>query len=285
MANVNFIWYLVAILGVSITSSVGIFIRKISKEFDYLIVFTRFSVGLLCLIIWFTLNGQIAELKAVEVSWPLILSGVILTILINSYVKAIRIESLASASFLLYLGPLIAAVMAPIFTNDQLNFASVMLLVSAFIGALLIININLKEQRILDSGAVFGLISGLMYGIYILLNNKQIMGEVRGEYVAFYQFMVGSLIMIPFLFRLRNKPKLIDIGWSVFIGLVHGFLGLTLQISSFQHLNTIEYGTISYVEPLSAAILGLLIVKEKISKKQIVGCILVLVSGVLRVYL
>jgi drug/metabolite transporter (DMT)-like permease len=60
-------------------------------------------------------------------------------------------------------------------------------------------------------------------------------------------------------------------------------VALTLVITALGHLKTIEYGTISYGEPVMAALLGVALYHERISPFQAVGCFLVLAAGIARV--
>jgi drug/metabolite transporter (DMT)-like permease len=60
-------------------------------------------------------------------------------------------------------------------------------------------------------------------------------------------------------------------------------VALTLVIAALGHLKTIEYGTISYGEPVAAALIGVIAYHERTSLLQVVGCLLVLAAGIARV--
>lgn len=73
-----------------------------------------------------------------------------------------------------------------------------------------------------------------------------------------------------------------DLAWIAAIGVIHGFVALTLVITALAHLRTVEYSTIAYGEPVIAALIGGLAYEETLSALQILGCALVIGAGVAR---
>ena len=70
--------------------------------------------------------------------------------------------------------------------------------------------------------------------------------------------------------------------WLLAIGLVHGFGAITLLVLAIKHLPAYQYATLSYVEPLAAAVIGALVYGEMLNPWQIAGCALILVAGLTR---
>jgi drug/metabolite transporter (DMT)-like permease len=130
---------------------------------------------------------------------------------------------------------------------------------------------------------VFAVLSGLFYGLFLLFNNRKIQRTGSSLMRTQYQFVFASMAMLPVVGVTGIDLVLADIPWIVAVGVLHGFLALTLVIAALGHLKTVEYGTISYGEPVTAAILGVVLYDESISSLQIIGCLLVLVAGLVRV--
>jgi len=65
--------------------------------------------------------------------------------------------------------------------------------------------------------------------------------------------------------------------------LFQGFLATTLLVTAIKYLKTIEYGTISYIEPLVASIIGFMLYSEQLSSLQFIGYAIVLSVGVLQI--
>ena len=281
--GVDIVWYLAAILGVCITASLGVFVRRISPGNDSTIVFGRFFIGAVCLGLGLGLTGTLDIAQITRISWVLIVSGVLMALLVVCYVKAIQTGTLASASFLLYLGPLIAAGLSSILTKVGISVANWALLGCAFIGAILITNRNPEDDQGKNRGIVYGLAAGFFYGLYLTANNKDIMVDLPGPLITLCQFAIASIAILPSVVSSGINLERADIPWLLAIGVLHGFIALTLVVTSLTHLSTVGYGTISYLEPLAAAILGLVLYKEKLTIRQWIGCGLVLAAGVTRV--
>jgi drug/metabolite transporter (DMT)-like permease len=153
------------------------------------------------------------------------------------------------------------------------------------LGTLFITEFKCPEDRDQLESLIFGLLSGLFYGLFLLLNNRRLQGGEAGFTTTVYQFLFAALVALPVVMITGSNLTQTDLVWIVAIGVIHGFVALTLVIMSLRYLKTIEYGTISYGEPVVAALIGGIAYHEKISSLQIVGCILVLVAGVARVFI
>jgi drug/metabolite transporter (DMT)-like permease len=229
------------------------------------------------------LSALSASLRFKSFSWALIGSGVMMPLFVICYIKAVLSGPITNAAFLLYLGPLIASSLAALWLREGFNRISGLLLGGALLGTLFITEFRLPNDPDQAESLVFGLLSGLFYGLFLLLNNRKIQGETSRLTATVIQFTVATLFMIPIAAAAGMHITRADWPWLIGIGVIHGFLALTLVIASLGHLKTVEYGTLSYGEPVMAAILGVAAYGEHISALQIVGCLLVLVAGIARV--
>ncbi|NIP39412.1 MAG: DMT family transporter, partial [Candidatus Dadabacteria bacterium] len=121
------------------------------------------------------------------------------------------------------------------------------------------------------------------YAFYIVIN-RRISDAVDSMKRSFYQFFFGFIVLVPFVFTLENVSiSLNDIYWLTGISFFQGFLAITFIIIAIKNLKAIEYGTISYVEPLVASLIGYLLYSEQLSMLQIFGCAIILVCGLVQV--
>ncbi len=220
-----------------------------------------------------------------RLSWPLIASGIALPVFVICYFKAVTSGPLANAAFLLYLGPLIASTLAALWLGEGFNRVSVMLLGCALLGTLFITEFRLPDNADQIESLVFGSLSGLFYGLFLLFNNRKLLGEVDSLAATSNQFLIATLVMIPAVAVTGIDLQPSDLPWILAVGVIHGFLALTLVIAALAYLKTIEYSTISYGEPVMAALLGVLLYDEHISLLQVAGCGLVLAAGMARVFM
>lgn len=272
-------WQLVAAFGCIITATLGYFVRNISEGNDEVIILGRFGIGFICLAIMLVIKGESRKIKTTKLSRPLVFSGIFMALLVVFYIKALQTGTLANAGFLLYLGPLIATGLVAVWGVERLTREKAILLACAALGTLFITEFKSPWNSAQADSFVYGIFSGVFYGLYLYFNNQHMQREVSGPISALYQFLIGSLIMLPIVVFTGTNLVWQDIAWIVAIGVIHGFFALTLVISALKHLETNEYGTISYLEPVGATIIGLTVYNEGISTVQGIGCALIFVAG------
>lgn len=279
------VWYLAAAVGTFIMATLGVFVRHVSDGNELVIALGRFSIGFLCLAGLRALRKENGDRAAsFRITWSLIGSGVFLALFVVCYFKAVLSGTLANAAFLLYLGPLIASSLAAVWLGEGFDRRSGLLLGVALLGTLFITEFRLPDDADQMDGLVFGFLSGFFYGLFLLFNSSKIQGQGMRSASTFYQLVIASLVLAPVVAVTGIDLTLSDIPWIAAVGVLHGFLALTLVITALGHLKTIEYSTISYGEPVMAALLGVGLYHESISLLQIVGCLCVLAAGITRVF-
>jgi len=279
----QWVWYLAAITGTGLMATLGVFVRQVSPGNELAIALGRFSIGFVCLAALRRLAGRQTSEQPLRITWALLASGLALAMFVVCYFRAIVSGTLANAAFLLYLGPLIASTLAAIWLGEGFNRASGLLLGCALLGTLFITEFRLPSGSDEIESLVFGFLAGLFYGLFLVLNNKRVQAGGSSQARTSAQFLVASLVMLPVVAVSSVSLEPSDIPWIVAVGVLHGFVALTLVIAALGHLKTVEYGTIAYGEPVAAALIGVFAYHESIAPLQIVGCLLVLGAGIARV--
>ena len=279
----KWLWYCAAILATGLMATLGVFVRQVSSGNEYVIALGRFSIGFVCLAGLRALTGGNSDQQPIRITWALPGSGVALALFVVCYFKAVVSGTLANAAFLLYLGPLIASSLAAIWLGEGFNRTSGFLLGCALVGTLFITEFRLPEGSDEIESLVFGFLSGLFYGLFLVLNNQKVQAAGSSLARTSYQFLFASLVMLPVVVVGGISLEPSDIPWIVAVGVLHGFGALTLVIAALGHLITIEYGTIAYGEPVAAALIGVFAYHESIAPLQVAGCLVVLGAGIARV--
>jgi len=282
MKNTKIIGYISAITSTILMGSMGIFVRNISTD-GYIITFARLGLSLFFLILYLVAKREIGKIKQTNFSFYLPLTGALMSVSILCYINAIKNTSLATAVFLLYLAPIIASGLATIIVREKLTYLNFILLCMAFIGFLFLLefkfSLNINELK----GYIWGIFSAICYALYLVFNRKtpeKIPVLVR----SFYQFLFGAIVMLPFLdFSVINGLTARNLYWLLSVGLFQGFFALSLLITAIKYLKTVEYGTISYLEPLVASLIGFLLYSEKLTLLQFIGCTIVFFAGIIQI--
>ncbi len=218
----------------------------------------------------------------VKLNLPLFLSGVFMSLSILFYIESIKYTTLATAVLLLYLGPIIGTGLAHLLLGERVKPINVVLIIIAFLGTAFLLEFSFSFNLESKYGYIFGITSAVMYSLYFVANRK-IRKDLSLASRSFYQLFFGALAIFPFLFFGKTGFIIQDIPYLILIGFIHGFLALTLLILALKHLEVFKCGTILYLEPITATVLGWLFFSETISILQLIGGIMILGSGLIQI--
>ncbi len=281
MQNTKIIGYVSAIIATVLLGALGIFVRNISAN-GYVITLARLGFGLVFLIIFLFFKGEIKNIKATQYSFPLLATGILLAATSICYINAINDIPLASAVFLLYLGPFIAVGMAAIFLKERLTLRNGVLLCFAFLGFLFLLEFKFSFTPNGAKGYLWGVGAAICYALYITFNRK-IPQEIPALTRSFYQLLFGTITIMPLFDASFLRVTAIDMWWLIAIGFFQGFLAFSLIILALKYLKAVEFGTIAYVEPLVASLIGFALYSERLTMLQCIGCAIIFLGGMIRV--
>lgn len=262
--------------------SLGVFVKNITVNAT-IITFFRLSISALLIFLLVFFKRELGKLKI----WPsknILISGVALSASVIFYVTSIQRTSMSNAVFLLYLGPVFASLAAFLFLKESLKSIDIISLSLSVLGLLFMFRFNLHFKDIDIYGTICGILAGLSYGV-IIVANRTIRSDVSLEARSFYQFLSGTLFVIPFAVPYYNSKQIAsNFAILVAMSIVCGFLGITLMFNAIKRLPAVEYGVLSYLEMFFAVIFGVLFFKENLDIFKIIGGFLILLSGMLQVF-
>ena len=134
-------------------------------------------------------------------------------------------------------------------------------------------------------GSVLSLGAGLSYAIYVKVSQK-LFQESRGDVVNGFVFFISAVILTPILF-------MNDLSWvmstrgimvTLHLGIVATALAYTLFSYGLVNISTPKAVTLTLVEPLTAAILGVVIFNEKLTGFSILGILLLFCGLIVNSY-
>ena len=128
------------------------------------------------------------------------------------------------------------------------------------------------------TGILFGLGAAVLYATVILLNKS--IRNISGIHRTFLQFLAAILVLIPYVactggFHLAGMPAL---GWGclLVVGLFHTGVTYFMYFSALKELSGQEASILSYIDPLVAVVISVLVLHEPITASQLAGGILIL---------
>ena len=201
------------------------------------------------------------------------------------YFSAITIMPLSTAAILLYTSPIWIMLMSALFFREKLNGVKLAALGLAFAGCVLVSGIS--GEGLTLTGLLLGLGSGIGYGLYSILGTVALR-KYSPYTVTTYTFLFaaagawlvcGPADMVSKFNSADNVPGLLL--FCVLTGLITAvvpFLAYTLG------LRTVEAGRagiLATVEPLVAALVGIVVFSEPLTLLSGLGIVLILAAVVL----
>ena len=272
----NLYLILALISAVSMASS-GV-IARLSGLAAAELTFYRLFVGAICLFALVLVLGKQAELKQ-KPDRRIVLNGVLLASFMLCFLQAISFISLANAIMLVYLAPALAAIAAHFLFREKLDLASGLLIALSFLGFAMLqqFKLDLVLSEAQWPGFVYGMLSLLTYTGFLLANRHSGQSDSPLQR-AFYQLMIGTLCVLPFL-NGAPIPAADSLIWVFLAGFFPGFLAIYLAIVALEHLPTRVFGTLAYIEPVAVILAGWLLFQEVLSLLQLGGVALILLAG------
>ena len=193
--------------------------------------------------------------------------------------EAYKYTTVAISTLSYYFAPVIVTVVCPFLFHEKMTRKQILCFTMSTVGLSLVVGItDLGSGGNNLIGVAFGLGAAVLYATVILLN-KFIKG-VTGIHRTFLQFLAAIVVLIPYvLFTGGITLNTLDTtGWIclLIVGLVHTGITYCLYFSSLKELPGQEAAILSYVDPLVAVVIGVLILKEPLSWQQLVGGLLIL---------
>lgn len=207
------------------------------------------------------------------------ISGIGISLCILFYFLAIQETSAGIAALLPATGPLFAAVWEALLDHHLPPKRDALLILTAGLGIVMVSMLSGPATGGQNDalGILYGMLSGLFYSLYIVLN-RFMPKEVSLLQRTFWQSAAGTLVLLIPLFYAASPLEHLEKGWPwlLGIGICQGVGVLVLVAFAMRKLSSLEFGIVSCLEPMEAALIGLLFYAEVICAGQWCGFALVL---------
>lgn len=238
----------------------------------------RFGIGLLLI----GLYGAVAVVRgkgSLKFSGKAFISGIGISLCILFYFLAIQETSAGIAALLPATGPLFAAVWEALLEHHLPPKRDALLILTAGLGIVLVSVLSGSGSGGQNDalGILYGLLSGLFYSLYIVLN-RFMTADVSILQRTFWQSAAGTMVLLIPLSFTAGALNNLSSGWPwlLGIGLCQGVGVLVLVAFAMRKLSSLEFGIVSCLEPLEAALIGFFLYSEVIMAGQWCGFALVL---------
>jgi len=262
---------------------IGIFNRRLTGAGLSVsgIVFTRNVGSLLVLGVLFLLTDRsVFKIKTKHI--PIFLGTGIVSVLMFTlcYFSCQRMCSLAVAAALLYTSPAFVVILSAILWKDKITGKKLLALLAAFLGCTFVTGLWSGDVRMTLWGAVLGVGSGFFYALYSIFG-RYALQHYKPFTVTFYTFAAAGLgalfVMRPAeLTACFAQPGMLLTALGlVTVSTVGPYLLYTKGLAG---LDSGKAAILASIEPVTAAIVGVLAFREPMSVSVILGLVCILIS-------
>lgn len=270
-----------AMLSVSmaIFGTLGLFTRNISVSSGELALYRAVLASAL-IIVYLAVTGQKIDFKMIKGEILLLLaSGIAMGINWILLFQAYRYTTISAATLSYYFAPVIVTVVCPFLFHEKLTGKQILCFCMSTIGLILIIGVESIGQGGNDLlGILFGLGAAAFYAAVILLN--KFIKNVTGIHRTLLQFFAAIIILVPYVAFTggMHLTTLGGAGWGCLltVGLIHTGITYCMYFSALKELTGQEAAILSYIDPLMAVLVSVLLLGESMSLRQLLGGILIL---------
>lgn len=197
------------------------------------------------------------------------------------YLFAISRTSVATAAILLYTAPAFVIIISAAAFRESITGMKAVAIALAFAGCVLVVRgYDPQSLRLNLPGVLAGLASGLTYALYSIFG-KTALRRYRPVTTLVYalgfgMMFLGAIALPAGAVRWTHSA----VGWStiLYLTLVTTLLAQWLYLTGLGRVEAGRASLVATLEPVVAALLGYLILNERLEGLQILGGVLVLMA-------
>lgn len=267
------------IISMVVFGTLGLFVRNIPLSSGEIALYRAVQASLL-IGVFLLITKQKIPFDKIKKELPLlVVSGVAMGFNWILLFEAYKYTTVSVATLSYYFAPVIVTVACPILFKEKMGVKQWICFIMSTVGIVLITGLgDLSQGNSHITGILFGLGAACLYATVILVN--KFIRNVDGIHRTFLQFLAAVIVLLPYVLFTSgiNLVSLDGRGWSflLIIGLVHTGVTYCLYFSSLKELPGQKAAILSYIDPLVAVLVSVLILHESMTVMQIVGGVLIL---------
>ncbi len=271
------------IISVLLYGTIGLLLQYVNATSE-LIVLCRSSIGTIVVLLFMLCRRQKVDFAGIRSNFLIItLSGIFLGLNWVTLFTAYQVTSIATASLLNYMAPMIVIAVSPFVLKEKMTVTKAICVIAAFIGVALVSGfLDGGDQNFNFLGVIMGLAAALCFVGVVLCNRK--MKPMHALTRCAYQLLVAALVVLPYnLIKNGGLPfptDLTSILLLIVLGVLQTGFAYIFYFNGLASLPVQSVAILGYLEPLVTVITGVLILGQYISVWGIIGAVLILGAAV-----
>lgn len=274
--------YLYIIIGASLWGFIGLFVKTLAVQgFTALqIVTLRMLAASVCVTPLVYKQGTEHFKIDLKDIWMFVGTGVIsLTFFNYCYFNCIQASSLAVAALLLYTAPAFVMLMSLVLFKEKFTATKGVALIATFIGCGLVTGTFSGEMNLSFSGVLLGLGSGIGYALYSIFGKFALEKYSTWTITAYtFYFSLASSIVVADWTHCTATWSWSTLGGALGVGFLCAVFPYLLYTQGLDYVDAGQASILATVEPVVAAVIGIMVFAEPVTFEKIAGIVLVVGS-------
>lgn len=226
--------------------------------------------------IWLLTGGHKTERWSQKEVVRTLICGVFIVLNWVFLFKAFEEMAISVAISIYNLAPVFVLILGTLFLGEKMTLRAVIAIIACFLGSIFIVGINnfTSVDDLFSSGFVWAILSAVFYALTVFTSKT--ITNLSAYALTFTQTIVGMIILAPFVdFTLFNGLTTSNWLYILGTGFIHTGFVFYLFFDSVRELPTLIVSVLTFVDPVVAIALDVLILNFSPSSWQLFGIALI----------
>ncbi|MDG4812784.1 DMT family transporter [Hydrogenovibrio sp. 3SP14C1] len=246
----------------------------------FVVSFYRGAIGFLFVLVWLAFRPRSSGLSNPSLWFWSVLSGLGIASNFTFYFVSISEGSVAVAATLMYCAPVFVYFVSFALKLERFTAPKAAAIALVMLGIVLLTRIyDIESDDVTLIGLVAGLLAGVSYAIFIFGFKYAV---VYGSPQSILVIAFATLVVV--LIGLSNKAQMILVmstpDWPLFLvlGVLGSGVSFIIYFIGLKRTSVTTASVVAMVEPVTAALFGILVLNETLISSQIVGIALIMIT-------
>ena len=243
------------------------------------VLFLRYLIAVPIVGLTTLARGQRFKIHSNEY-FPLLLMGIMMAATSWTLFKSYNYMDAGIASTILFIYPIIVALIMKIFFKEKLKPITIACLTMATLGILLLYNAS-DGATLSLMGTVFVLLSALTYAIYIVGVNQSTLKQTPTLTISFYVMCIASVLFfckLGFGHNLQLPPHWYLWGNILALSVLTTTVSFICTTLAIQYIGSTPTAILGVLEPVTAIFFGITVFGETLSIRDVCGLTLIIIA-------
>ena len=244
------------------------------------VLFYRFSMAVLMLAVMLIVERKSFSVKKGELK-TLASLGALFAVSSITYYQSFRFMDAGIASTILFVYPVMVAVIMAAFFKESVTLSTVSAIILALLGIGLLYRGG-EGATLSTMGIVLVMLSSLSYAVYIVIVNQSSI-RMSSLKLTFYVLLICMMCLLVYSFtspdlQIQLPPTPRAWFYACWLGLVPTVLSLVLMTIAVHEIGATPTAIMGALEPLTAVAIGVMLFGESLTIRLVVGIVFILLA-------